>query len=217
MRVRLRLRHGAVVRCGEMDTRVAVGRRAARADTHVELTGRRALLRRLLSGRRMAPLPGRAPAIPRRGTRNASAARPIPEPAIAERRPHGGETTRTVKDISRSLLVCSSSAPRCLMGKRRARFVIRSPHMATIGETLNALFEAERSARAHHAALRSEGDAKLIPELRAATAAALKARGRGRGHPPARAPSAFLLGDCEGDAGRRSPHRHLGGYVSGGA
>jgi HEAT repeat protein len=45
--------------------------------------------------------------------------------------------------------------------------------MATIGDTLDALFSAERSARALHATLRGEGDAKLLPELRAATAAAL--------------------------------------------
>lgn len=45
--------------------------------------------------------------------------------------------------------------------------------MPTIGDTLQALFEAERSVRAHHAALRGEPDAELVPELRAATAAAL--------------------------------------------
>jgi HEAT repeat protein len=45
--------------------------------------------------------------------------------------------------------------------------------MANIGDTLNALFEAERTAREHHASLRAEGDAKLVPELRKATAAAL--------------------------------------------
>ncbi len=45
--------------------------------------------------------------------------------------------------------------------------------MANIGDTLNALFEAERTARAHHASLRAEGDAELIPELRKAIAAAL--------------------------------------------
>jgi HEAT repeat protein len=45
--------------------------------------------------------------------------------------------------------------------------------MATIGDTLQALFDAERSARAHHAALRGEGDRLLVPELRAATVEAL--------------------------------------------
>lgn len=45
--------------------------------------------------------------------------------------------------------------------------------MTTIADTLNALFEAERAARAHHASLRAEGDSALLPELRSATAAAL--------------------------------------------
>lgn len=45
--------------------------------------------------------------------------------------------------------------------------------MTTIADTLNALFEAERAARAHHSSLRGEGDAALLPELRAAAAAAL--------------------------------------------
>jgi len=71
--------------------------------------------------------------------------------------------------------------------------------MATIGETLNALFEAERSARAHHAALRSEGDAKLIPELRAATAAALKLEDEAEATLRL-VRLALLLGDLEGDA-----------------
>lgn len=42
-----------------------------------------------------------------------------------------------------------------------------------IGETLNALFEAERTARAHHTSLRGERDTELVPELRSATKAAL--------------------------------------------
>lgn len=45
--------------------------------------------------------------------------------------------------------------------------------MATIRETLHALFEAERAARAHHASLRGEGDTALLPVLRAATVEAL--------------------------------------------
>lgn len=42
-----------------------------------------------------------------------------------------------------------------------------------IGENLNALFDAERRVRELHANLRGEGDQKLLPELRAATKAAL--------------------------------------------
>lgn len=70
--------------------------------------------------------------------------------------------------------------------------------MATIGETLNALFEAERAVRAHHAALRSEGDAALIPELRAATAAALKVDDEADASIRL-IRLALLLGDLEGD------------------
>lgn len=71
--------------------------------------------------------------------------------------------------------------------------------MATIGETLNALFEAERAARAHHAELRGEGDTKLIPELRAATAAALKLEDEAEATIRL-VRIALLLGDLEGDA-----------------
>lgn len=71
--------------------------------------------------------------------------------------------------------------------------------MATIGETLNALFDAERTARAHHAALRGEGDAKLIPELRAATAAALVLDDEAEASVRL-VRLALLLGDLEGDA-----------------
>ncbi len=71
--------------------------------------------------------------------------------------------------------------------------------MATIGETLNALFDAERTARAHHAALRGEGDAKLIPELRAATAAALVLDDETEASVRL-VRLALLLGDLEGDA-----------------
>ncbi|MBX3214729.1 MAG: HEAT repeat domain-containing protein [Labilithrix sp.] len=71
--------------------------------------------------------------------------------------------------------------------------------MATIGETLTALFEAERAARAHHTALRGEGDAKLIPELRAATAAALALEDETEASIRL-VRLAVLLGDLEGDA-----------------
>ena len=71
--------------------------------------------------------------------------------------------------------------------------------MATIGETLNALFEAERSARAHHAALRGEGDAKLIPVVREATAAALALEDETEASVRL-VRLALLLGDLEGDA-----------------
>ena len=70
--------------------------------------------------------------------------------------------------------------------------------MATIGDTLNALFEAERTARAHHAALRGEGDEKLIPELRAATAAALALDDESEATIRL-VRLALLLGDLEGD------------------
>lgn len=71
--------------------------------------------------------------------------------------------------------------------------------MSTIGETLNALFEAERSARAHHATLRGEGDTKLVPELRAATAAALELEDEDEATIRL-VRLALLLGDLEGDA-----------------
>lgn len=45
--------------------------------------------------------------------------------------------------------------------------------MPTISETLHALFEAERTARSHHADLRGERDTVLLPELRKATTEAL--------------------------------------------
>jgi HEAT repeat protein len=71
--------------------------------------------------------------------------------------------------------------------------------MATIRETLNALFEAERAARAYHAELRGEGDTKLVPELRAATAAALKLEDEAEATVQL-VRIALLLGDLEGDA-----------------
>jgi len=71
--------------------------------------------------------------------------------------------------------------------------------MATIAETLNALFEAERTVRAHHASLRGEGDAKLVPELRAATAAALSLDDEAEATLRL-VRLAQLLGDLEGDA-----------------
>lgn len=71
--------------------------------------------------------------------------------------------------------------------------------MATIGETLNGLFEAERTVRAHHAALRGEGDAKLLPELRSATSAALQLDDEDEASIRL-VRLAELLGDLEGDA-----------------
>ncbi len=71
--------------------------------------------------------------------------------------------------------------------------------MATIGETLNALFEAERTARSLHANLRGEGDAKLVPELRAATKAALELDDEAEASVRL-VRLALLLGDLEGDA-----------------
>ncbi|HVJ93056.1 MAG TPA: HEAT repeat domain-containing protein [Labilithrix sp.] len=71
--------------------------------------------------------------------------------------------------------------------------------MATIAETLNALFEAERTVRAHHASLRGEGDAKLVPELRAATAAALSLDDEAEATLRL-VRLAQILGDLEGDA-----------------
>jgi HEAT repeat protein len=71
--------------------------------------------------------------------------------------------------------------------------------MATIGETLQALFEAERSARAHHTALRAEGDAKLLPALRTATAEALELEDEDEASIRL-VRLALLLGDLEGDA-----------------
>lgn len=80
----------------------------------------------------------------------------------------------------------------------RAQVVVKMrTFMATIGETLNALFEAERSARHHHATLRGEGDAALLPELRAATAAALKVEDESEATIRL-VRLALLLGDLEG-------------------
>lgn len=70
--------------------------------------------------------------------------------------------------------------------------------MANIGETLNALFDAERTARSLHATLRGEGDSKLVPELRAATEAAL-ALDDDAEVTIRLVRIALLLGDLEGD------------------
>jgi HEAT repeat protein len=70
--------------------------------------------------------------------------------------------------------------------------------MATIGETINALFEAERTARALHTTLRGEGDQKLLPELRSATAAALQLDDDAEASVRL-VRLALLLGDLEGD------------------
>lgn len=70
--------------------------------------------------------------------------------------------------------------------------------MATIGDTLNALFEAERTARAHHATLRGEGDARLLPELRKATEAALALEDEDEATIRL-VRLALLLGDLEGE------------------
>lgn len=71
--------------------------------------------------------------------------------------------------------------------------------MATIGDTLNALFEAERTARSHHATLRGEGDTKLLPVLRSATAEALALEDETEASIRL-VRLALLLGDLEGDA-----------------
>lgn len=71
--------------------------------------------------------------------------------------------------------------------------------MTTIGQNLEALFEAERTARALHVSLRGEGDTKLVPELRAATAAALKLDDEAEATVRL-VRLALLLGDLEGDA-----------------
>lgn len=70
--------------------------------------------------------------------------------------------------------------------------------MATIADTLKALFEAERSVRAHHTTLRGEGDAKLVPALREATAAALALDDDDEAAVRL-VRLAYLLGDLEGD------------------
>jgi HEAT repeat protein len=70
--------------------------------------------------------------------------------------------------------------------------------MATIRDTLNSLFEAERTARTHHANLRGEGDEKLLPELRAATKEALALEDEAEASVRL-VRLALLLGDLEGD------------------
>lgn len=70
--------------------------------------------------------------------------------------------------------------------------------MSTIADTLDALFEAERSARALHATLRGEGDAKLIPALQEATAKALELDDEAEATVRL-VRLALLLGDLEGD------------------
>lgn len=70
--------------------------------------------------------------------------------------------------------------------------------MATIADTLKALFDAERSVRSHHASLRGEGDAKLVPALREATAAALALEDDDEAAVRL-VRLAYLLGDLEGD------------------
>ena len=70
--------------------------------------------------------------------------------------------------------------------------------MASVDETLKALFDAERAARQHHSALRAEGDAKLLPALAKATAAALKLE-EGEEATIQLVRLALLLGDLEGD------------------
>lgn len=71
--------------------------------------------------------------------------------------------------------------------------------MATIDEMLDGLFDAERSVRARHAALRGEGDTKLLPALREATAAALALDDEAEASVRL-VRLALLLGDLEGDA-----------------
>lgn len=70
--------------------------------------------------------------------------------------------------------------------------------MSTVEKTLQALFDAERSAREHHSALRGEGDAKLVPVLAKATAEALKLEDEDEGSLRL-IRIALLLGDLEGD------------------
>jgi HEAT repeat protein len=68
-----------------------------------------------------------------------------------------------------------------------------------IGENLKALFDAERRVRELHANLRGEGDQKLLPELRAATKAALALGDDDGGEATLRLVRlAHLLGDLEG-------------------
>jgi HEAT repeat protein len=71
--------------------------------------------------------------------------------------------------------------------------------MATIGDTLNALFDAERAARAHHASLRGEKDSELVPALAAATRTALALDDDAEASVRL-VRIAHLLGDLEGDA-----------------
>jgi HEAT repeat protein len=68
----------------------------------------------------------------------------------------------------------------------------------SIGDTLNALFEAERTARKLHATLRGESDSALLPELRTATKAALSLEDEHEGTIQLVRLS-LLLGDLEGD------------------
>jgi HEAT repeat protein len=69
----------------------------------------------------------------------------------------------------------------------------------TIAQTLQALFDAERTARAHHASLRSERDSDLMPELRAAVRAALALEEEDEDEATVRLVRlALLLGDLEG-------------------
>ena len=69
--------------------------------------------------------------------------------------------------------------------------------MVTIGETLTALFEAERTARAHHASLRGERDTALVPEVRRATVEALALEDESEASIRL-VRLALLLGDLEG-------------------
>jgi len=71
--------------------------------------------------------------------------------------------------------------------------------MATLGETLNALFDAERTARAHHASLRGEKDSDLVPALAAATRDALALDDEAEATVRL-VRIALLLGDLEGPA-----------------
>src|SRR5262245_20481351 len=71
--------------------------------------------------------------------------------------------------------------------------------MPTISENLGALFDAERSARALHAALRSEGDTALVPALKTAVGEALALTDESEATIQL-VRLALLLGDLEGDA-----------------
>jgi HEAT repeat protein len=69
--------------------------------------------------------------------------------------------------------------------------------MPTIAETLKALFDAERTARAHHASLRGERDSELLPVVRSEVQAAL-ALDDDAEVSVRLVRIAFLLGDLEG-------------------